>query len=132
MWVKTYSNGKSNLIDCCDICSRDQTIIHLLFDCRYVHKLWEIISVALGWNVQQHNILYGSIEENFMHDNIVITVICFLIYKEWLLYSLDNKNRPGVLNHQTLKCELEIRKSIYEKCRLNRNVEMLDKILNYL
>jgi len=116
----------------CDVCDQEQSIMHLLFECRYVHKLWEIVNRALGWNVAQYNIVCGSTSSCFKIDNIIITVICFLIYKEWLVLSLEDKGRSQTLNLNLIKNELGTRKSIYEKCKLLLNANQIENLLSYM
>jgi len=116
----------------CDVCNAEQTILHLLFDCIYTKGIWKHVSFALGWTVEQHNILYGSENDSFQHDNIVITIVCYLIYKEWLLCSLANKSRSGVLNVQSFIYELDTRKSVYEKCKFDVNVAAIGNLLIHL
>jgi hypothetical protein len=116
----------------CDVCNMEQTILHLLFDCIYVKRLWEKVSSALGWTVEQHTILYGSKSESFKFDNIMISVVCFLIYKEWLVCSLESKNRPRLLCYQTFIGELDLRKCIYEQCKMQTNVNAIEKLVEHL
>ena len=115
---KNLMNWKIKDNNHCDVCNIEQTIIHLLFECRFVKNLWEAVSSALGWTIEKRNILYGSEKVNFILDNIIITITCFLIYKQWLVCSLENKNRSGELSFQNIISELEIRKSVYEKCNM--------------
>ena len=125
---------KWRIVDCnsCDVCNMEQTMIHLLFDCKYVNHVWNHVSTALGWNVEQHNIICGSTSENFQLDNIIITIISFLLYKEWLLCSLDNRKRGQLLNLQCLKGEIELRVKIYKHCKMDVNVAQLKTVLSYL
>ena len=44
------------------------------------------------------------------------TIICFLIYKEWLLLSLENRKRKSVIALDFFKNEVNLRLQIYEKC----------------
>ena len=76
---------QSNL---CDVCDEPQTIEHLLYECMYVKPLWCIVNSTFGIAVNFKNIL--GMNESFEH-NAIVTVICFFLYKEWLLMSLDNK-----------------------------------------
>ena len=39
----------------CDVCDQDQTIVHLLFECKHVERLWTGVGEALGMNI--HKIL---------------------------------------------------------------------------
>ena len=48
--------------------------------------------------------------------NHVLTLISFLIYKEWLLLSLESKTRQRNINLEFYKNEIELRRKIYELC----------------
>ena len=49
------------------------------------------------------------------YDNLM-TVVSFLIYKEWLILLLDNKSRSRNIVLQHFKEELLTRLKIYELC----------------
>ena len=49
--------------------------------------------------------------------HIATTIISFLIYKDWLLPSLQNKDRNSVIALSYSKAELTLRQRIYEECR---------------
>lgn len=115
--------------DSCDICNMDHTVMHLLFDCKHVFYIWNKVNIALGWTVEQYNIICGSTSENYKLDNIVITAISFFIYKEWLISSLENRKRSALLSTAYLKHELNLRIEIYKKCNMSDNVIQLSKIL---
>ena len=69
-------------------------------------------------------------DEGFDHDNIA-TILCFLIYKEWLLLSLENKERNDVATLEYFKAELTLRGQIYEKCKCIK-VAHIDKLRNLI
>ena len=52
---------------------------------------------------------------NFYGNNIVMTLVCFFIYKDWLVRSLDNKKRSVDFNLELLKCELKIKNGYLRK-----------------
>ena len=83
----------------CDICGETQSIEHLLYSCVYVRPLWQIVELGL--------------DEQCEHDDI-ITIVSFLIYKDWLLPSLQNKNRNSTIALSYFKAELTLRQQIYE------------------
>ena len=97
------------------MCSLLQTIEHLLFDCHYVKPLWRVVESLCDIKVSFHVILgvHGSSD----YDNL-ITLVSFLIYKEWLVLSLENKSRSSsiVLQQAYFKEELSTRLKIYELC----------------
>ena len=79
-------NLKSNYK--CDVCFLPQNIEHLLYDCTYVKPLWKLIEKYLGVNIGYQQIL-GL--DNLFQEDAVVTIICFLIYKKWLVLSLENE-----------------------------------------
>ena len=59
-----------------------------MYECCYVQPLWHTVEVVFNTDITYRRIL--GIEEDFDYDSIA-TILCFLIYKEWLLLSLENK-----------------------------------------
>ena len=98
--------------DQCDVCGLPQTIEHLLFTCRYVTPLWQIVDSVFDINVSFETIL--GVDQLCEYNNIV-TLVSFLIYKEWLVLSLEGKPRNSIILLQYFKEELLIRLKIYEK-----------------
>ena len=82
----------------CDVCDQDQTIIHVLFECKHVERLLTSVREALGMNITQDSIICGCMDGNFYGNNVVITLVCFFIYNDWLIRSLDNKKRSVDFN----------------------------------
>ncbi len=110
---KNLKQWKIKLSDKCDVCERQQTIEHLLFECSYVKPLWRAVENVLDLNLSFRKIL-GIVDCD--KQDKVLTMISFLIYKEWLLMSLDNKNRNSVIDLGFYKNELTLRFKIYELC----------------
>ena len=79
---------KSN--DKCQVCSLSQTIEYLLYECMYVKLPWSLIENYLSVSVAYKQIF--GLDKLFKEDAIV-TIICFLIYKELLVLSMENKKR---------------------------------------
>ena len=98
----------------CDVCGETQTIEHLLYSCVYVRPLWQIVDLVFEVDISFKHIL--GLDEQFEHDDI-ITTISFLVYKDWLLPSLQNKDRNSVIALSYFKAELTLRQRIYEECR---------------
>lgn len=113
----------------CDICDNDQTIQHLLFECFHVKPIWNIVNYAFNLNVTFMQIL--GFDENFDH-NAIVTIVTFLIYKEWLLKSLEHKNRAIPLSLEHFKAELQLRLKIYEHCNSvgQRHVEDISHLIS--
>ena len=103
---------KVKVKDSCDVCQEVQTAKHLLFDCVYVKPLWKTIDKLLDIKVSFPLILGNG--KNFQYDNL-ITLVCFIIYKEWLLSSLKDSYRRAINNFEYLKVQLQTRVNIYKK-----------------
>ena len=64
-------------------------------------------------NVSFETIL--GVDDFCEYDNI-LTLVYFLIYKEWQVLFLENKSRKSNIMLQYFKDELITRLKIYEKC----------------
>ena len=111
---KNLEKWKIKPNDRCDVCGLSQTIDHLLYNCNYVRPLWRIIERKFGISLSFEQLL--GLDPLFEYDSIV-TIISFLIYKEWLLLSLENKQRKDNLNQMYFKNELKLRVEIYKLCK---------------
>ena len=75
----------------CDICQSEETIPHLLFDCVYSRKVWNVVTNALDIDsLNIHKLLLGDFDTKQMH---LISVVVYFIYKDWLINSLENTLR---------------------------------------
>ena len=74
-------------------------------------------------------VVCGTLDGNFENNNIVITIVSFLIYKDWLLHSLDNKKKPTLFNMGVVKSELQLQLKIYETCNM---IVCANEIINSL
>ena len=70
-----------------------QTIEHLLFSCNYVRPLWRVVQSVFDIIISFESIL--GVDNTCDYDNIV-TLVSFLIYKQWLVLSLENKSRRNI------------------------------------
>ena len=98
--------------DLCDICDCVQTIKHLLFDCHRANILWKLVEATFDITLKYCNIVCGI--ENISSDICnIVTLLSFLLYKEWLLCSLESKSRSIKFPFQLYIYELSLRKNIY-------------------
>ena len=111
----------------CDVCGLKQSLEHLLFECIYVKPLWNLLENVCNVKINFKIIL--GINRSFKYNSLV-TIIAFLIYKEWLILSLENKKRRKNIMFSFFKKELSIRLRIYEKC--TRFDSMLKECMNEL
>ena len=72
--------------------------------------------------------------DDFCEYDDIVTLICFLIYKEWLVLSLENKSRESNIMLQYYKDELITRLRIYEKCTKfsMKEIVNIDALIEYL
>ena len=109
---KNLKQWKIRMSDCCDVCGEIQTIEHLLWNCRYVGSLWKIAENVLDTKLN-FDIILGI--NNSCKEPYVLTLVSFLVYKEWLMLSLENKFRNNRIVLEYYKHELVLRLKIYER-----------------
>jgi len=128
---QNLKNWKIRLDDYCDVCNQSQTIEHLLYSCCYVKPLWQIVNTVFDINVSFKHIL--GLEEHFNYHAIT-TIVSFLIYKDWLLLSLENKKRRAGIVIDFFKHELKVRLEIYKQCRCieTKHIDNLHDLISHL
>ena len=104
--------------------NEQQSIEHLLFNCRYAKIIWEIVEEFCGVQLS-FEIILGI--ENTDENDYLLTLISFLIYKDWQLSSLCNKSRPQNPILHWYKQELNVRLNIYKRCTKFK-IEHLDRL----
>ena len=110
--------------DKCDICEEVQTIKHLLFDCISVKQLWQKVEGMTQCNITYHEVICGFGENLFA--NYVTNITAYIVYKDWLIHSLENKKRIPQINLTYFEHELCLRLDIYDKAKLryqNRSIQ---------
>ena len=65
-----------------NVCDKDETAIHLFYECKHVEDEWTRVGEALDINITQDSIVCRCMDGDFYRNNIVITLACFLIYKK--------------------------------------------------
>jgi len=113
------------------MCDQQQTIEHLLYRCVHVKPLWQMINHVFRLNVNFRQIL--GIDTKF-NQNPVTTIVCFLIYKQWLLLSLENKGRSQNSLLPFVKAEVLLRLRIYKLCsNIHTNhIQDLENLVDHL
>ena len=113
MTLKILYIKKWKIKECCacDVCGVPQTIEHLLYDCVYVKPLWCLVD-----EVCIDNITFKKILELTSVFTIITLYqyLAFLIYKEWVLLSLQRKHRQGSIELSLYRYELQTRLKIYK------------------
>ena len=116
--------------DICDICSEKQDIMHLLLNCRRAQPVWKMLGDNLNININEVALIIGHVNCKY---NFLITLISYLLYKEWIVISRrDNRNRAASNLIIFLKSELHRRKNIYLFIGWYDYVEAINIVLDIL
>lgn len=115
----------------CDICNSRQTVEHLLFNCHRAVLLWDHFKDAYRTNITFGNIVYGF-RKNDNQMNVIVTLLGFLLYKDWLIHSIENKKRSLIFPEYFFIHELQLREKIYNVHGLLININPLVESLTNL
>ena len=102
--------GKSET-DLCEICGVMEDIKHMLFQCQHAQHIWRFVSKSLKFDVSLENIFLGT------NNNIItyiISIMSYLIYKEWLISRNDQSPRVWQTTLSFLNRELKFRCAVFE------------------
>ena len=117
--------------DICDICNKTETIQHLIYECQYAKFLWSKIEKALNTNISLLDIVFGKKSQPDM--NMFISLVVYLIYKEWITYSMNFDKRPTSLNMNKYTQELITYKKIYNASQtLMKYTKHIEITIEYL
>ena len=100
----------------CSVCKQQESISHLIFECGYTKDLWAFVNKAFNIEISIREVILGDVISDEL--NVVISIIVFMIYKEWLTLSLEGKERKNNPNLRYFVTELKWYKKIYEKVDL--------------
>jgi hypothetical protein len=126
---RNLKNWRIKDSDKCDLCGNVQTIEHLLYACVHIKPVWQKVSLLFHTNITFSMILGEDTRSPY---NNVFSVVSFLIYKCWLLASLESKCRDVDSLLYNIKAELKARICIYQNCKnINGiNLLMLENLLD--
>ena len=69
---------------CCIYCHRlYHDAKHLLYDCIHLSNIWENVSTIINDNITWNTIVLGN--DDKQHVNLTVSLICFIIYKKFLI-----------------------------------------------
>lgn len=112
--------------DKCEICDIKEDIVHLLFICPHAQYIWTFVEQSLEINITEFDVICGKEREET--TNYVITLIAFLIYKEWLICRDLNTNRRLFNRRSFLYSELSFRMAVCRKLEMNTVFDTLMKL----
>lgn len=104
---------KKKDIGLCNICGELETIEHLLFNCTFAKRIWIDFNTMVDFIVELTHIIFGVENNDIL--SFVISLISYLIYKDWLVHSMSNLPRNTNPSLDIFKSDLLYRNRIYEK-----------------
>jgi hypothetical protein len=99
----------------CTVCSQEETIEHLLYNCEYAQSIWKDVKVSMNIEISLIDIICGiNLDKT---TSFIISLIAFLIYKDWLITSLNNNQHTNKKPRLKLFASvLYLRKWVYQHC----------------
>ena len=121
--LKKWKISDTNL---CDVCKEQQEIPHLLFTCRLAQNIWTVVQTALKEKFTLSDIILGRDDTQI---NTTISIISYLIYKQWLMFKNNNKIRSWVKTTTFFKLELNDKIQVYKYTKLKVLCQLLYRII---
>jgi hypothetical protein len=124
-----YKWGKCNT-DKCEVCNLKEDIVHLLFLCPHAQYIWNFVSQTLEIDLTEIDIVCGREKNDPL--NYCITLIAYIIYKEWLICKDMIINRRVFNRKHFFYSELCFRVAVCKKLEMNTTciVEMVTKLID--
>ena len=98
----------------CYICNGNETILHLIFNCRYSNHIWKKVQYILNRDLTSYCGLNKKGDEPL---SFLISFISHCIYKDWPVHSQNNNMRVLANNVHILKTNLLYYKTIYSETK---------------
>ena len=113
--------------DECIECGKQHNILHLLYECPNATTLWKLFETCFNHSISADTIIVGDISHaNETNLNFVISLLCFLLYKYWLLKKNENITIP--MKYFMIK-ELHFRTVVYKTLsweEISMSIEQLE------
>ena len=124
------SKWKDNIQKECTVCGPIETTKHMLYECLRIRQLWNDISNELKINISWKNIVCGftycELSDKIKIYNILISTICYTIFRENSVSKFDKKDYGNIDVRQKVKYAL----SLY--FTLCKTIKMQNPCLNLL
>lgn len=113
----------------CALCNKVETISHLLYECNLAKEVWQHVSRKLNYNLDVKDIMFC---ENLPTEIIfVVSVVSFVIYKDWLIPSLEDKVRSDGSMMSRLQQDIHYYSQIYRFTNIcNESIDLLEQIIS--
>ena len=116
----------------CSLCRYEESVSHLIYECYYAKYIWNIVQQALNMTITHDMVIFGT--DLSLSINTVLSLIAYIIYKDWLVCSLEKKCRKQFPCYTTLLNEIRFRKVIYcgcDKKKWGEICNLLDQIIDF-
>ena len=87
------SKWQDSVNENCEICNIVHDIPHLLFDCDLAQYIWEKAGKALNYEFNKYEIIIIYEFRNMIPINYMITIISYSLYKFWIEYINEKKEK---------------------------------------
>ena len=125
-WKKINTNN-------CALCANVESVSHLIYECSYAKEIWRDVEIALDIVTSLNMVIFGINKDQTL--NTILSIIVYIIYKDWLICSLENNSRSDRPCINSIINELNVRHEIYYRCKHKswKNVcEKLNVLIKYL
>ena len=100
----------------------------MLYQCACSREVWDYVFEKLNKVLSWREILLG---ENVSAElNFAVSLICFILYKDWLIPSLENKVRQQVNILDRFRCTIKYWIKIYRELQLCDICNTLEEIIS--
>ena len=119
----------------CDICAETEDIRHLIFDCKNVSYIWNMVSLVCKFNIKWKHVVIGFYFEFNQNTNLLNNFISFIalkIYKYKMFCRIENtQETEASLINNVKKCTIFWNRTIkYSKHKLTTS--LIEKFINLL
>ena len=96
-WNKNVSN-------CCAFCLEKESIMHMLYECKRVRKIWKVVGNCLKLLIQPKHIILGITDPHYVEVNrhICIIIVSYSIYATWCKCSFEKLNYSDINLYQVI------------------------------
>ena len=90
---KLVNKWNKNVSEKCDVCGCENTVKHMIYKCERVRNIWSVFSKVCKCEIKWKHIVIGHSASNVTGQalNIMITVIAYIIYAQWIKCINSNK-----------------------------------------
>jgi hypothetical protein len=95
----------------CPLCKVEEDIPHMLHACIFAEKIWVEFRFVTGFDIELQDIVLGG-RLNFEYS-FVVSCVAYLIYKNWLIHSINGKKRENNGSLRLMRPDLKYRSAVF-------------------